>query len=57
MVKRGCRLNSETEEVSSFKYYTQKTCIFECTLKIIIPSIVSMLNYVAKASNFALPFK
>jgi hypothetical protein len=41
MVKRKCRLNSEKEEKSIFSYYTQKTCIYECTLKKIVPSLVS----------------
>jgi hypothetical protein len=43
MVKRKCRLNSEREEESIFSYYTQKTCIYECTLKKIVPTIVSIL--------------
>jgi hypothetical protein len=42
--KRGCRLNAEIMEDSIFKYYTQKTCMFECTLKNIIPNIVSASN-------------
>jgi hypothetical protein len=41
--KRGCRLKEEKIEsqYSMFKYYTRKTCIFECTLKKIIPKVLS----------------
>ena len=41
--KRGCRSNNEKmeDQDSIFKYYTQKTCIFECTLKTIIPKVAS----------------
>jgi hypothetical protein len=43
--KRGCRLNAEKKDNSIFKYYTQKTCIFECSLRNIIPRIVSKAGY------------
>jgi hypothetical protein len=41
--KRVCRLNEEKMDSHNtiFKYYTRKTCIFECILKTIIPSVVS----------------
>jgi hypothetical protein len=42
--QRKCRFNDEQleDQFSIFKYYTQKTCIFECTLKNVVPSKVSL---------------
>jgi hypothetical protein len=44
LANRGCRFPEETEESqeSLFTYYTQKTCMFECTLTNIITNVVSM---------------
>lgn len=41
--ERKCQLNDEHAENldSMFKYYTQKTCIYECTLRNVLSNVVS----------------